>query len=115
MEELFVVQHIPAAPPHGAQLPKVYRVVAFAGDTVWGVNADSGMLAKVNRPALDGSGRVMLMEAHPTLGGARASAAALAAGIGERDAAERLERDAAAALKVEADRARYPNLEPLGG
>lgn len=117
-DELWVVQYLRAGTNGAgrrlpAERPRIYRVAAFSGDTVWGVNVDTRVLTKVNRDAVDGSGRAMNMQAFPDVGAARRVAEKIAAEMDAADAAAEAEAAAAAAAREAERRAKYPAVLPV--
>jgi hypothetical protein len=110
VENMWIVQYLREAPPYSAEYPRVYRVVTFAGDTVWGLNVSNDVLAKVNRGALDNSGRVVNMKAYASEEAALNAAVELGAELAAQVATTQTANTAAARAKRLEQEAKYPAL-----
>lgn len=116
-EQLWVVQYLRAARLEGGvvhrpERPRIYRITAFTGDTVWGINTETDVLTKVNRKTNDGSGRIMNMQAFTTLPDAESAAERIAAQIEAEELLAALEAEKETAEKLAAQQAMYPAVQP---
>lgn len=118
--ELWAVQYLRAARLEGGvvhhpEQPRIYRIVAFSGDTVWGINHRTGVLTKVNRAAADGSGRIMTMLAFDNLSDAESAAEQITTEIDAEETRITLEQAAEETAKRAAQQAMYPAVQPPDG
>lgn len=114
---IWVVQYLRTARLEGGivhrpEQPRIYRIIAFSGDTVWGINIETDVLTKVNRTATDGSGRIMNMQAFDNPDDARSAAERITAEINAEQAEAQRKADADTAEQLAAKQALYPAVLP---